>query len=282
MPELVPVWEGLVDLAGGGDLAARMLALYDPPPFIGGCSQAAWIRGVPLLVRNYDYHPSLFEAVVLGSRFTGRRVIGMSDCVWGLLDGVNDAGLAVSFGFGGRRAVGDGFCITIAVRYLLERCASAAEAAQTLSGIPVQLSYNVALLDAAGDHLTVFVAPDGPARIVSVRATTNHQDGIDWPEYAEATRSVERLERLRSLLDRPTVSRGRFIQAFLRPPLHGDRYAAGFGTLYTAAYTPSRGAVEYRWPGSTWEQSFEAFAEGEHEVALPDGHERGAPVWRVT
>ena len=28
--------------------------------------------------------------------YTGRQVLGMLDCLWGLLDGVNDAGLAVT------------------------------------------------------------------------------------------------------------------------------------------------------------------------------------------
>ena len=49
-------------------------------------------------------------------------MLGMSDCLWGLLDGVNDAGLAVSLTFGGRRDVGDGFAIPLVVRYLLETC----------------------------------------------------------------------------------------------------------------------------------------------------------------
>ena len=55
MPELVPTYERLVELAGGGDVAARMLSLWRPPGFIVGCSQAAWTRDVPMLVRNYDY-----------------------------------------------------------------------------------------------------------------------------------------------------------------------------------------------------------------------------------
>ena len=50
-----------------------------------------------------------------------RRVIGTSDCLWGLLDGVNDAGLAVSLTFRGRRVLGDGFGIPIVVD-LLEVC----------------------------------------------------------------------------------------------------------------------------------------------------------------
>jgi hypothetical protein len=54
MPELVPTYERLVELAGGDELAARMLSLYGPPGFITGCSQGAWTRDIPVLVRNYD------------------------------------------------------------------------------------------------------------------------------------------------------------------------------------------------------------------------------------
>ena len=57
----------------------------------------------PALVRNYDYSPDLCEWVVLSTAWTGLRVLGMSDCLWGLLDGMNDAGLAASLTFGGRR-----------------------------------------------------------------------------------------------------------------------------------------------------------------------------------
>src|SRR5690349_5975321 len=49
MPELLPIYERLIELAGGGDLAARFLSLYCPPPFISGCSQAVWSRYQPML-----------------------------------------------------------------------------------------------------------------------------------------------------------------------------------------------------------------------------------------
>ena len=42
MPELVPTWQRLVELAGGGDVEARFLSLWCPPPYIAGCSQAVW------------------------------------------------------------------------------------------------------------------------------------------------------------------------------------------------------------------------------------------------
>ena len=96
MPELLPTYQRLVELAGGDDVAARMLTLWNLPRFSPGCSQLAVPGPAPLLCRNYDYSPELFEYTVISSRFTGRRVLGTGDCLWGLLDGMNDAGLAMS------------------------------------------------------------------------------------------------------------------------------------------------------------------------------------------
>ena len=65
MPELVPIYERLVELAGGDELAARLLSLYRPPGFVVGCSQGAWTRaGGPVLVRNYDYPVARLEGIV--------------------------------------------------------------------------------------------------------------------------------------------------------------------------------------------------------------------------
>jgi hypothetical protein len=66
MPELVPTWERLVELAGGDPLAAQMLTLYNPPAYLTGSSQAVHLAE-PALVRNYDYAPELLERVVLGT-----------------------------------------------------------------------------------------------------------------------------------------------------------------------------------------------------------------------
>jgi predicted choloylglycine hydrolase len=86
MPELWPGYQRVVELAGGGDLAARMLSLYRPPPYLAACSQGAWLReGGPMLVRNYDYAPSRFEGQIWSTELL-QRVIGMSDCLWGQLD----------------------------------------------------------------------------------------------------------------------------------------------------------------------------------------------------
>ena len=77
-------------------------SLWNPTPFLTGCSQAAVLDGGPALIRNYDWDYRVFDGVVARTGYTGRRVLGNVDRLWGLLDGVNDAGLAISLTFGGR------------------------------------------------------------------------------------------------------------------------------------------------------------------------------------
>ena len=249
MPELVSVHSRLVELAGDDDTAAAMLALWNPPPFIVACSQTV-VRdrstGEPVLLRNYDYDPQLFEATVYRSRWGSRRVLGTGDSLWGLVDGVNDAGLAVSLTFGGRREISDGFGIPLVIRYLLEVCDDVAAGVEVLRRLPHQISYNVTLCDRSGGVATVFVAPDRPAQVTDRRATTNHPDTVEWPEHAAWVRSVERLEVLQQLAsaDADTV-----VAAMLEPPLIARQWDAGFATLFTAAYRPVSGRLDYHWPG---------------------------------
>jgi len=268
MPELIPVYERLVELAGGSDLAARMLSMYSPPPYLAACSQGAWTRDGPMLVRNYDYSPTRLEGVIFSSRLIAKRVIGMSDCLWGLLDGMNESGLAVSLTFGGRQVVGDGFGIPIVVRYLLETCDTAAEARDTLERLPYNLAHNLTLVDGSGDVVTAYLSPDTDPMFRRFPVATNHQGIVEWAEHAEATRTVEREERILELLGAPSVTPQGFVEAFLHPPLYSAAQANGFGTLYTAAYLIAARSVQYRWPGFVWPQSFEEFVEGEHTEVL--------------
>jgi predicted choloylglycine hydrolase len=217
-----------------------------------------------VLVRNYDYPVSRLEGIVYLTAWSGRRVLGMSDCLWGLLDGINDAGLAVSLTFGGRRDVGDGFGIPVVVRYLLEVCATVDEAREALARIPVHAAQNLTLLDRSGTFLTAYLGPGRAPEFHSVAATTNHQGKVDWPEYARAIRTVEREQRVLELLEDPAMTRERFVSAFLEPPLRNTEYLQGFGTTYTAAYYPAEGRAEYRWPGFTWAQSLDRFEETRH------------------
>ena len=48
MPRIIPLYEELCELAGGGDLPARFLSLWRPPAYISGCSQVVWLGERPL------------------------------------------------------------------------------------------------------------------------------------------------------------------------------------------------------------------------------------------
>jgi predicted choloylglycine hydrolase len=248
MPELTPLYERLCALAGGSDLSARFLSLYRPPSYISGCSQAVWRGGEPVLVRNYDFDPRLCDALIMDTAWSNGRVIASVDCLWGCLDGMNQAGLAVSLSFGGRRTVGDGFGIPIVLRYVLEFCRTAAQAAEVLRRVPTHMDYNVTALDRTGAFFTAQLSPDRPALISQAPVATNHQGEVEWQGHADATASLERERFLSDLLAQPATTAPKLADAFLRQPLHSSAYERGFGTLYTAIYRPARGEVEYRWP----------------------------------
>jgi predicted choloylglycine hydrolase len=258
-----------VELAGGSDLAARCLSGFCPPPVIAGCSQAVFggESDLPVLVRNYDYSPRLWEAVIVRSAWAERRVLGMSDCLIGLLDGINQDGLCVSLAFGGRRAVGEGFGMPVILRYVLETCPDVPRAVAALTRIPSYMAYNVTLLDAAGARATVLVGPDRPARVTEQRVITNHQGRIDWPRYAIATGSVDRLRVLNLHAADPDETEERFVRRFLEPPVFSNRHAEGMGTLYTAVYRPRTRRVSYLWPRQRWDAGIDDELDGHLDVS---------------
>lgn len=270
MPELVPVYEQLVDLAGGGDRAARMLTLYRPPAYMTGCSQIAWAREEPALLRNYDYVPDRCEGTILQTAWLGQRVIAMSDCLWGALDGVNESGLAVSLSFGGRPEVGEGFGIPLVLRYVLEVCQTTREAARAVARIPVHMSYNVTLVDKDARAMTLYVAPDREPVMTETPFCTNHQGRIEWDDLARVNATLEREQLLAERWADPHGTLAGMEAAMLRPPLFVP-YARGWGTLYTAAYYPARGGAAYRWPGTALEQSLDGFVEGETTIRYTPG-----------
>lgn len=258
MPELVPVWTRLVELTGDDEVSARLLTMWEVPPFVSGCSQAVLPGPEPILTRNYDYDPALFEGVVTSTNYSGRRrVTGTSDLLWGLLDGMNEDGLVVSLAWGGRPGAAAGFAIPLVLRYLLETCSTVSESVTTLRRVPVAQAYNLTLADTTGAHASVFVAPGEAPVASSLPATTNHRLGtVEHPEQAAPIRSRERQVVLTGAL-RSSGSPEELVRTFLTPPVRSDRWAAGFGTLYTACYEPAVGQVTYHWPGSTWQPAFD-------------------------
>ncbi len=262
MPELLDTYRTLCELAGGGDLAARLLSLYRPPAYITGCSQAVLARpGGTLLARNYDYPPELCEGSILQTCWNGRRVIAMSDCLWGVLDGMNDRGLAVSLSFGGRKVVGDGFGAPIILRYILEFCDSVPQAAEVLARVPTHMAYNITVADSAGRYVTAMIAPDHRASIRRVPVATNHQKKIEWYAHAVASETLIRERQLSILVNDAATTEERLVSAFFSPPLFRHDYGRGLGTVYTAVYRPVAGRAQFHWPGLHLDLTFDDFPE---------------------
>jgi len=224
-----------------------------------------------LLVRNYDYFPERLEGTILMSSWNGVKTIVQSDCLWGVLDGMNEHGLAVSLAFGGRRAVGEGFGIPLVLRYVLEFCGSAAEAREVLEKVPTHMSYNVSMVDAEGAYFTAYLAPDRQPHFDDARVATNHQREVEWEHHATAVRTEERHEFLTERVHDGAETRQRFVDRFLEDPVYSHSYHKGFGTLYTAVYDPVAKTVEYRWKNHLWRQSFDDFDEGAVTIRYKDG-----------
>lgn len=260
MPELLPIYEQVVYQAGGGDLAARYLSLYNPPAFMSGCTQIAWNKPPYSLIRNYDYNPRWFEGVQFKTNWL-KPVIGISDCNWGLLDGMNAEGLAISLTFGGRKISAEGFGIPLIMRYVLETCKDVPEAVSTLLRLPSHMSYNVTVLDKTGKYKTVYLTPDKGPHVDVEKVATNHQQDIEWLAYEEFTLTRERKDYLDRLVSSEELNRDQIKHRFLDPPLYNKDIAKNFVTLYSMQYDLQNLTASAFWPGKEVVQSFEAFEE---------------------
>ncbi|MEQ8323934.1 MAG: C45 family peptidase [Vicingaceae bacterium] len=260
MPELLPVYDQLCELVGGGDLESRYLSQWCPPPYMSGCSQLAWVKDGPCLIRNYDYGIEFFEGLIFKSNWL-KPVIGVSDSSWGLLDGINGDGLVASLTFGGRKVVGNGMGIPLIIRYILETCADVHQAIAVLKRVPVHMAYNVTLIDRNSEFFTVYLSPDHAPDITNWAVGTNHQHTIEWPDYARISKTVERKSFLDECWLDPHQTRQGLVQKFLTPPVFNTNYKKRFGTLYTGMYDCIEGSLHLYWHGLDFKQSFEEFKE---------------------
>jgi predicted choloylglycine hydrolase len=114
------------------------------------------------------------------------------------------------------------------------------------------------MMDATGAVVTAFVSPGNEPEYADSAVATNHRGRVpERPDHARALRSVERQDRLLELLDEPVESAA-LAAAFLRPPLYNQKYAQGFGTLFTAAYRPRAQELTYSWPAVSFTRTFDS------------------------
>jgi predicted choloylglycine hydrolase len=263
MPELLPVFDAMAEFAAGDPAMIAAFAGIDPPPLIpAGCTVRAFTRPEPTMLRNYDFHPDATSAVILRTRWSGTRVLGMAEGVSGLLDGVNEYGVAAALTFGGRHVYGPGFGIVQILRYLLEVSRDLGDAAEVLRRVPCAWSQNVLVQDRSGKALRAELAPDREPRIVEADAVTNHQ-----AEVVPGESSRRRFETACSLAD--DAGSGRAV--FAEGELCLDDFDGWLGTLYTAEYRPAGGSVRYHWGADSWEHALDRFEAGSRKIAYGVG-----------
>ena len=266
MPELVPVHAALVKVTGGSNRAARFLSTWCPPSYLGGCSLACAVSKDDIrLVRNYDLSPDLNEGLLLRSEWCGRPVMGMVEFLWGLSDGINDAGLSIALAYGGRQEVGRGFGITTILRYMLETCDTVDEALRVLQRVPSHMPYNVVVADASGASASVEIYAGGGVKMQPRSIATNHQNDSSEPDHGAFTKTFERSRYLDKVLSE-AAEPAKLVSRFQQAPLKQERYTEGFGTLFTAEYEPLRRQMTLHWDGDIWEQSIDQFEEGRRIV----------------
>ncbi|MGI9288249.1 MAG: C45 family autoproteolytic acyltransferase/hydrolase [Pseudomonadales bacterium] len=261
MPELLPVYEVLMKVLQCNDAEARFLSLYQPPPVMSGCSQLIWPHESGALIRNYDYPPKHCDGIVMLTEWTGTRVLGMTDCLWGLLDGINEHGLAASLAFGGRAIEGHGFGVSLVLRYILETCNSTQQALTVLARVPVHMDYNIALIDETGHSATVLLSPDRGTEVTDRLVSTNRQHDFDPIKYKPLADTNTREKFLQQSIGNPNAFLPAVKRDFLHAPLYRHHHQHNAGTLYTAAYSPANRHADYLWPDSSWSLSLSDFEE---------------------
>ncbi|WP_323796034.1 C45 family peptidase [Nisaea sp.] len=261
MPEILGLFDSMAVFAGDDPAMIAALAGIDPPPLIpAGCTVRAFTRPRPTMLRNYDFHPDATSAVILRTDWSGRGVLGMSEGISGLLDGVNDAGVAAALTFGGRHVYGSGFSIVQIIRYLLQVASDVKEAADVLRRMPCAWSHNVLAQDRSGKAIRAELAPDRAPLVTEGYAVTNHQADVEpRPD------SAQRFDTVCALTEDAETARAVFVERDLRK----EDFDEWLGTLYTAEYMPGENAVKFHWRDGSWAQSLMQFEPGERRVTYP-------------
>jgi len=143
--------------------------------------------------------------------------------------------------------------VTLLLRYMLEQCADVPQALEAVAAVPVNLSYNIALVDASGQAALVRVAPDrAPVIDHGGVCAGNRQGATEWPEHAASTGTELREAVLADALADPAMTVDRLEQVFLSEPVQREPAEHTWGTVYTARYDTRERSVRLLWPDDVW------------------------------
>ncbi|MCK2239956.1 MULTISPECIES: carcinine hydrolase/isopenicillin-N N-acyltransferase family protein [unclassified Crossiella] len=214
------------------DLPGFLTHVNPPGPVVSGAQGT----GGASLVRNLDLDLTQHESTLWLSQLGTRRVLGTTAGLWGLLDGMNEDGLAVSLTSGGGHRHTEGLSGPLLVRHLLEHCTTVAAVDEVLGSWPTASTHDLTVIDATGARAGYRLTPGEPTQ----RGRTRH-----WPEVSEA------------------------IAAMLSRPRHRTGYTTGAGTLHTAVYHPAEGELTLIWPDGVRTWTFGNFTATERLLEYP-------------
>lgn len=268
-PHLLEELRGLADGLGiPFHQAASLFSGYGEPEIQGmGCSS---VVQPDFAVRNYDFTPDLYDQrFVLIQSGEYLASAGHSLHVIGRHEGVNEAGLFISFHFVNNDKTKPGFTAPSIVRIILDNCRDTEEAIHLLQQLPHAWSYNFSIADKARNTAIAEISPLA-VRINRVGGTlpcTNHfqheymrtQNRIDY------TNSGERLRQLQNKnIDHSTAEE--IFTWFSSPdsPMFYHDYEGLFGTLHTFAYLFDENKIWTALPyGTTLEVDWAGWISGE-------------------
>ncbi len=159
-PEILDELSGIADAAGVGYDELCAMVLTDPES-TAECSIFAVKDGEETWMgRNYDWFYS--ERDRTESYFTdpngGFKSVGQTDVFVGREDGVNEKGLGVAMS-GITAYFKPGVTFWIAIRYLLDKCATVEEGVKFLTETPPHCTITVLLADPTGEMAVVETSP---------------------------------------------------------------------------------------------------------------------------
>lgn len=153
--------------------------------------------------------------------------------------------------------------------------------------MPVNLAYNLALVDRSGAAALVVLAPDHePAVIHGEACAGNRQGRTEWHEHAVMSETVAREAVMSAALADPSLTREGLELVFLTEPVHRPLERHTWGTVYTASYDTVARTVRLLWPSEApWEVQIDTAAPGEVTrramVTLPPLLERAREIPRA-
>jgi predicted choloylglycine hydrolase len=144
------------------DLSAFMLTIgaFKPQPM---CSSfAASTSSDVIFGRNYDFFYSFkkYTESYLNAPQDAFISLGHSDVFIGREDGINENGLAIAMTGLSDKTVKPGVSFVLAVRSVLDKCASVKQASKDIQDMHASACANFLLADQAGDMAVAEVSPD--------------------------------------------------------------------------------------------------------------------------